>query len=486
MKFPAFRDNGRLRRASPGGPPVPSRCLARRIFREKGLRDLRPRPPSTIPDRRSGATDPCPCGSGKKIQEMLRTINVSMIDFWLLRAVTGISAFLLFQIELIISKIFLPHYGGSYLVWGPVSYSSRRRCWPGIFRPWAYSKIWHAAVPLGAPRPYPFAVAVFPRPASDSGLRRSCPAAGSGYFLRLCATIGPVFFVLSTVSVASQMWLCASSLSSKFNPYALYSISNFGSFAALLSYPFVLKCIGIFHGRFGSGGPFISMLGLSIWMFQRIRITGTAVSGHQGPGEAITFSQQIRWLLLGAAGVIIFLAATNIITGEIVPAPLLWVIPLGLYLLSFVLNFREKPWCPSWIVSHISFYCRIRRAFYFFSLSGGSFPVTIALILLCGIQFILCMYCQNRLFALKPKADRHLTFFFTSFFFGRVRGRVLDDVGDPRWSPIRSSNIWPAFVVIATTLILDGKEKSFQPASRIVDDRPDHRRCHVAGIVSPI
>ena len=384
-----------------------------------------------------------------------------MIDLWLLRAVTGISAFLLFQIELIIAKIFLPYYGGSYLVWGACvvffqaallagylfahgliqKYGMRRYRWVHLFL---------ILLPL----------LFFPgRPLAAGPAGYSLPLV-LDIFLRLCATVGPVFFVLSTVSITSQMWLSASSLSSKSNPYALYSVSSFGSFAALLSYPFVFEVHWDLSRQIWFWRAlYFLMLGLSIWMFQRIRITGTAVSGPQGPGEAITFSRQIRWLLLGAAGVIVFLAATNIITGEIVPAPLLWVIPLGLYLLSFVLNFREKPWCPSWIVSHIYFLLG-SAALLFFLIEQRVFPVTIALILLCGIQFALCMYCQNRLFALKPETDRHLTFFYVIFSLGGFAGGLLTT-----WVvPLISHSIieyLAGLVVIATTLVLDGKKNHF-------------------------
>lgn len=392
---------------------------------------------------------------------MLRAINAPIIDLWLLRIITGISAFLLFQIELIIAKIFLPHYGGSYLVWGACVVFFQAALLAGYF-------FVHGLIQRYGMRRYRWAhlflillpLLFFPgRPLMVASSGYSLPLA-LDVFLRLCLTIGPVFFVLSTVSVASQMWLCASPLSSKFNPYALYSISNFGSFAALLSYPFVFEVYWDLPRQLWSWRVlYFLMLGLSIWMFQRIRIPATAAPGRETAGELIKFSQKARWFLLGAAGVIIFLAATNIITGEIVPAPLLWVVPLCLYLLSFVLNFREKPWCPSWIVSHISFLLG-SAALLFFLIERRIFPVTVALILLCGVQFILCMYCQNRLFALRPKTDRHLTFFYVIFSLGGFAGGFLTT-----WViPLVSHSIIEysaGLVVVAATLALEGKEHCF-------------------------
>ena len=153
------------------------------------------------------------------------------------------------------------------------------------FRPWAYSKIWHAAVPLGAPRPYPFAVAVFPgRPLTVGFGGHALPLALDIFYGCARRSARSFSFCRRSVSLP-QMWLCASSLSSKFNPYALYSISNFGSFAALLSYPFVLKCIGIFHGRFGSGGPFIFDAGVKYLDVPTDKNNGNRGFRSSGPGR---------------------------------------------------------------------------------------------------------------------------------------------------------------------------------------------------------
>ena len=184
-------------------------------------------------------------------------------------------------------------------------------------------------------------------------------------FLRLCVTIGPVFFVLSTVSITSQMWLSSSSLSSKFNPYALYSISNFGSFAALLSYPFVFEA----HWDISQQLQFWSVLylvfvGLNVWAWQKTRVKEKVVDPDR-TDEQIKPSRKIQWFLLGLAGVMVFLSVNNIITNEIAPVPLLWIIPLGLYLLSFVLNFRERAWCPAWIVRYIPFWLGIAGVMFF-------------------------------------------------------------------------------------------------------------------------
>ncbi len=392
---------------------------------------------------------------------MLRALNAPIFDLWLLRVLTGISAFLLFQIELIIAKIFLPHYGGSYLVWGACvvffqaallagyvfahgliqRYGMRRYCWAHlvlVFLPLLF----------------------FPgRPLiMDSG-GHALPLA-LDVFLRLCVTIGPVFFVLSTVSITSQMWLSSSSHGTKFNPYALYAASNLGSFLALLSYPFVFEAYWDITQQLKFWTVLYFMfVGLNVWVWQKIRVKEKAVGPDRTDGEAGSF-RKAQWFLLGLAGVMMFLSVNNIITNEIVPVPLLWIMPLGLYLLSFVLNFREMAWCPSWIIRHIPFWLGIAGVM-FFLVEEKIFPIPVSLVLLCGIQFILCMYCQNRLIALRPRDDRHLTFFYVMFSFGGFVGGVLTT-----WViPVISYSIIEylvGLVVIAATLVLEERKFSLR------------------------
>jgi hypothetical protein len=277
-------------------------------------------------------------------------------------------------------------------------------------------------------------------------------------FLRLCLTIGPVFFVLSTVSITSQMWLSSSSLGAKFDPYALYAASNLGSFLALLSYPFVFEAYWDISQQLKFWSVlYLVFVGLNVWAGQKIRVKEKAVD----PGrtdEEIVPSRKAQWFLLGLAGVMVFLSVNNIITNEIVPVPLLWIMPLGLYLLSFVLNFRERAWCPSWIVRYIPFWLGIAGVM-FFLVEEKIFPIPISLILLCGIQFILCMYCQSRLIALRPRDDRHLTFFYVMFSFGGFVGGVLT-----AWIiPVVSYSIIEyliGLVVLAATLVFEERRFS--------------------------
>lgn len=383
-------------------------------------------------------------------------MNVPILNLWLLQIITALSAFLLFQIELIIAKIFLPHYGGSYLVWGACVVFFQAVLLLGyLFAHSVIQKIGtHRYILVHLVLIF-VPLLFFPgRPIVVESAESSLPLS-LDIFLRLCKTIGPVFFVLSTISITTQKWLSDSNLSQKFSPYTLYAASNLGSFLALLTYPFMFEAYWDLTQQLNFWRIFyLVVIVLNILAWRRIHVVEKkAVIQERAGTSAIAFSQKFYWFLLGLAGVVIFLSTNNIITNEIAPVPLLWIIPLGLYLLSFVFNFRENPWCPSWIVRKIYIVLGF-AGILFFLIEQRTFPIAIALILLCGMQFILCMYCQNRLISLRPRDDRHLTFFYVIFSFGGFLGGVLTT-----WIiPLVSHSIVEylvGLIIIGITLVID-------------------------------
>ncbi len=163
-------------------------------------------------------------------------------------------------------------------------------------------------------------------------------------FGQLLFNIGAVFFVLSFMSVINQVWLSKTKLKANTNPYVLFSISNLGSFGGLLTYPFFFEANfdvqqQLFFWRIGyaclMAVNLIIMLKFKIPKEKLLKATDLEPVAHQ---------TVLRWLLLSAAGVAFFLSVTNVITLEFVPMPLLWIIPLCIYLLSFTLNFKKNPW----------------------------------------------------------------------------------------------------------------------------------------------
>lgn len=345
---------------------------------------------------------------------------------FLLHAITFLAAFLLFQIELIIAKRLLPVYGGSYFVWGAclvffqaflllgyvfVHYAVRKY---GIR---LYRKIQLLLVFL----PFLF----FPGHALRVGSAENPLFLAGSVFTHLLASIGPVFFVLSTVSVALQSWLAASSLEQRSNPYALYATSNAGSLGALLTYPFLFELFFSLQQQelFWRWGYGVLAL-LAVLMFMLVPVipsssVRTAALNEKTPGREIAL-----WLLLSAAGVMLFMAVTNIITYAIAPVPLLWVLPLAIYLFAFILSFKPKPWCPVWILKGIPFLLAF-SGLLFFLVEKKTFSAAAELIIFSGVLFVLCLYCQNRLAARKPDAAGGLTLFYLAISSGGFLGGLV-------------------------------------------------------------
>lgn len=337
-----------------------------------------------------------------------------------------LSAFLFFQIELIIAKIILPKFGGSYLVWGSCIVFFQGILLLGYlyshlvvqkFGVWRYRKF-HLILLL-------LPLLFFPgRNIPDIAPNYNIPPAMDVAWKLLCS-VGPVFFALSTTSIIFQSWLADSELIERKNPYILYSLSNLGSFAALLSYPFLFEPVldldkQIFIWRFG----YFLLLLLHFAVFGVVKADKSAAKQTDPIFLNIQLDQEIwRWVLLGAGPAIMFLSVTNIITYEVAPLPLLWIIPLCIYLSSFILNFREKPWCPAWIRE--KFYIAIGLSILlFFFVEKRVLPFTINLGLLLFSLFIICMFCQNELYLTRPKDVRKLTLFYFLISFGSFIGGI--------------------------------------------------------------
>jgi spermidine synthase len=340
---------------------------------------------------------------------------------------TFLSAFLLFQIELIIAKLFLPNYGGSYLVWGACIVFFQAILLGGYIFAHVFLRRWGASFYLKVHLCLLFIPLLF-FPLRDFHLSFSSVSLPLvlDIFWRLTITIGPVFFVLSTMSLVTQSWLAASQLKERDNPYALYAVSNLGSFAALLTYPFVVE-------RYLTNTEQLQIWRIMylVLVFCNCLAWGMIKIHHQkgtvplnAGGQFPSRRQIFRWLCLGAAGVVMFLSVTNIITYEVAPVPLLWVIPLGIYLLAFVLNFKKKPWCPSWIVRFIGPVIGLAGMMYFLPLKLF-LPAILVIALFCIFLFFICMYTQHQLIRSRPSSGDHMTLFYVMISLGGFLGGIL-------------------------------------------------------------
>lgn len=376
---------------------------------------------------------------------------------WIIRTITFLSAFLLFQIELIIGKVFLPNFGGSYLVWGACVVFFQAVMLFG----YKYSQVIGERVGIDRYRKYHCILAllpllVFPGRSLPMNYQIHSIPMVLDIFLHLSIVIGLVFFVLSTTSIIWQMWLGSSNLKESKNPYALFAVSNMGSFVALLSYPFYFELFFDLNVQQNIWRIlYLVFVGLQWLAFRLIPVKPSRVK--QKSIKRVDPKKAVGILLYSAAGVMMFLSSTNIVTAEIAPIPLLWVIPLTIYLLSFVLNFKRKPYCPRWIISEFNLISGL-GILYFFIVKMNLFPVAIDAIFLFGLTFLVCMFAQYKIYNQRPSNKQAMGSYYYLISLGGFLGGIV-----VTWIvPLLSTTYveyFLAYLAILTALWLDSKCK---------------------------
>ncbi|HPB67859.1 MAG TPA: fused MFS/spermidine synthase [Candidatus Omnitrophota bacterium] len=349
-----------------------------------------------------------------------------MRKIYLLKAALFLASFLLFQIELIIGKMIMPYYGGGYLVWGACVVFFQVVLLAG----YSYMHVILRAVDLKRYLYAHLALFVLPLfffPGRDIGLSAgltSWPLV-LGIFWQLFWSIGLVFFLLSTSSVFFQAWLSQSSLAERDDPYQLFATSNWGSFAGLLTYPvFFEYFFTLPQQQAWWRGFYLLFLGLLLVAARQVPVTAVyeqdLKEGDRGAGPRRTWG----WFLYGAAGVMLLLSVTNILTSEILPIPLLWILPLALYLLSFALVFKKRPWRPAWI-THRPFGMIGVSALLYFTYTLMVLPVLFELGAFLAVLFYLCMFIQGQVYDIRPPGSRQLSYYYFIFSLGGFCGGMV-------------------------------------------------------------
>ncbi len=335
------------------------------------------------------------------------------------------AAFLLFQIELIVAKFLLPHFGGSYAVWGAcvvffqtillLGYVFANKALQrfGIYR-YRYIQIVLLFIPF----------LFFPgRPLTLFPISNQLPIVFQ-IFGQLTLNIGAVFFILSTISIVYQVWLAESVIKERENPYILFGVSNLGSFAGLCTYPFLFEvCWGLDKQMYFWRTCYVLFIVLNILLlwFDKER-TGT--TKNCASDERVNTDFIVPCLLYSAAGVVLFLSVTNLVTWLILPIPLFWVIPLAIYLISFTLNFKSSSWCPRWIEQYLHAFIGLGILLFFF-LERKCVSLAILFWGLCGVLFIFCMFCQRQIYQLRPNESTRLPFYYVIISLGGFLGGLF-------------------------------------------------------------
>lgn len=364
-----------------------------------------------------------------------------------------ISASLLFLIQPMYAKMLLPLLGGAPAVWNTAMVFYQGALLGG----YAYAHWLVTALPRRTQFVVHGVVLLTPFLMLPIGIPDSAspPTAGSpvGWLLvTMLATMSLPFFVVSATSPLLQRWFSYSGHQTAHDPYFLYAASNVGSFLALISYPLLMEprlqlaVQGITWAyAYGALVLLIAVCGLFVW---RRQTNGSSETVPEVSDEALTGARMARWVLLAFVPASMLMSVTNYITTDLLAMPLLWVIPLSIYLLSFSFVFARKPLIPQafwrWMgpITLIALMIVIanlmrRPAEFYFLFHIVAF-------------FFVSMFCHGEIAVDRPSA-RHLTKFFLLIAVGGVLGGMFNALV----SPIAFNDLheYPLTIILAGFLL---------------------------------
>ncbi|MBU3003312.1 hypothetical protein [Paraglaciecola arctica] len=336
-----------------------------------------------------------------------------------------VSAFLVFQIQPIISKTILPWFGGGASVWTTCMLFFQFFLLVGYIYAYVLTKTLRIKTQVVV-HLILLALGVIFLPFGIHDIHNIEVAATPtwGVLTVLFISLGFPYLMLSANTPLLQHWF--SSDVNNVNPYRLYAISNVGSFLALISYPIVFEPFMSLDGQLELWSSiYCVFVALVVWIFYVVVIKSQSQklnNAKQLVNSKVGFSQVTLWFLLAALGVVLLVSTTNALTQNVPPVPFLWIVPLAIYLLTYVMAFSSLRlylrviWIPCFMV--LSF---VALLIY---IIGGQFDfvtqlIIYLLILLCG-----CMICHGELNALKPRQG-NTTLFYLFLSAGGVFGSFL-------------------------------------------------------------
>ena len=270
--------------------------------------------------------------------------------------------------------------------------------------------------------------------------------------LLLAATIGLPYFLLSTTTPLLQAWYWRRFQSAV--PYRLFALSNFASLLALLGFPVLFEPAFDLR-QLGWGWSFLyAGFVLLCAVVGLMSGNGSQAVAVERKGASPSASMQLLWLAFSAMGSVMLLAVTNHITQNIPSVPFLWVLPLALYLVSFILTFDHPRW--------------YRRPLFLVALAGlipamafyvPSLDLEVAAPLYLAGLFAACMFCHGELARVKPDPS-HLTRFYLMISLGGALGAVLVAIVAPLALP-GYFELGIALVALAVLILVRQKQALF-------------------------
>jgi hypothetical protein len=352
-------------------------------------------------------------------------------------------AFLLFQVQPLIGKYILPWFGGSPSVWTTCMLFFQVALLAG----YAYAHLlstkvklkWQSLVHLVL---VALALCLLPIIPSDAWKPQN-PSDPTFHIIALLAcTIGLPYFALAATSPLLQHWFARTHPSR--SPYRLYALSNAGSLLALATFPtlfepYLTRRHQAWFWAAGLGLYALGMLACAWRMWNapdKLAAPISSLSSRRG-GPTVAHGKLdassstrrwVYWLLLPGCASVLLLATTNKMCQEVAVVPFLWVVPLGLYLLSFIICFESPRWYRRFPfgVALVAVFAGVVWALFHWS--DVSVPAQMGIY--AAACFICCMVCHGEVYRLKPD-PQHLTAFYLMLALGGALGGIFVGVVAP-------------------------------------------------------
>lgn len=351
-----------------------------------------------------------------------------------------LSAFLLFQVQPVIARTILPWYGGSPAVWTTCLLFFQ----VGLLGGYAYAhslvtflrekRGWQIAIHLTL---LGIAFCLLPiTPSEDLKPDASGANPVGGIVHLLAVTVGFPYLLLSASGPLLQHWFSESFPGR--SPYRLYAISNLGSMLGLLTYPFLFEPLLKVSSQALLWSVAFVVYGIlalvaATQFFRRTGQKDEKGNGSPAPLIRIPRLDILLWIAFSACGSMLLLSLTSQMCQDVAVVPFLWVLPLSLYLLTFVIAFDHARWYVRPVAILLAAAAMgitvwlMNRQF-----ANTEWPLLWQIVTYCATIFFTCLICHGEVVRLKPD-PRHLTGFYLSISLGGAIGGLLVSLVAPRF-----------------------------------------------------
>ena len=339
-----------------------------------------------------------------------------------------VSALLLFSVQPLFTKMVLPRLGGSPAVWSVAMVFFQSLLLAGYAYAHYLMQIQNRTLPVAIHLGL-LLLALLSLPLSIAGGWGEPPTSGYAFWLLglFAVSIGLPFFALAANNPLLQAWFVRTGHPGGPDPYFLYASSNIGSFLALLSYPVLLEPMFTLSTQnliwtCGYGLLIVLIGACGVLLLRSPASAAVDVLAKNDDAPAPPWALRARWIFLAAVPSGLLIAVTAHISTDVAAAPLLWVLPLSLYLLTWVLVFQSRPLLPhKWMlmaqplaIAGVIVLLAVGGEQNLLLMLGGN--------LLCF--FVIAMACHGELARTRPAA-KYLTGFYVALSFGGMLGGLF-------------------------------------------------------------